>query len=167
MLGAWGCGVFRNDPKDIAVMFRDALRSVHLPLGVVFAVPAARNKKRCPLAAFREVFRRIAIPLAEFAGSTIPKSQSSGNSGQTKQPIRKLGAESSASRPIKNLGGGSVPTRVPLGMRASAPRPARKEGEGDARDTALQQFAVKGGGEVVELVDIGGECCFVRELDLP
>ena len=164
VLGAWGCGVFRNDPKDIAGMFRDALCSVHLPLGVVFAVPSARDKRRCPLAAFREVFRGIAIPMAEFAGNKMPKLQSSHKSGQKKQPNKNADGESFASRPIRNVGGGSVPTRVPLSIGASAPKPVRKAGAGDSRDAALQQFAVKGDGDIIELVDIGGQWCFVREL---
>lgn len=29
VLGAWGCGVFRNDPNEIAALFREALTTTH------------------------------------------------------------------------------------------------------------------------------------------
>ena len=38
VLGAWGCGVFRNDPALVARAFRDALRSVPRFDRVVFAI---------------------------------------------------------------------------------------------------------------------------------
>jgi uncharacterized protein (TIGR02452 family) len=59
VLGAWGCGVFRNDPRLIARLFRDALVA---PNGwaakfrhIVFAVfdPTAAGENR---AAFEEAF---------------------------------------------------------------------------------------------------------------
>ena len=57
ILGAWGCGVFRNDPRDIAMEFAYFLRE---PNGifsnvfrrVIFAVGTERNK----VEPFREVF---------------------------------------------------------------------------------------------------------------
>jgi uncharacterized protein (TIGR02452 family) len=58
VLGAWGCGVFRNDPVRVAEAFR-----AHLGAGgtfarafdeVVFAVPDGRG--RSPRAAFAEAF---------------------------------------------------------------------------------------------------------------
>lgn len=46
VLGAWGCGVFRNDPKFVAKCFCDALKSVQPPIEhVVFAVPNSTTKK--------------------------------------------------------------------------------------------------------------------------
>jgi uncharacterized protein (TIGR02452 family) len=38
VLGAWGCGVFRNDPATVAGVFADALREVNVFDRVVFAV---------------------------------------------------------------------------------------------------------------------------------
>jgi uncharacterized protein (TIGR02452 family) len=38
ILGAWGCGVFRNDPVAVASAFADVLRRYRLSVHVVFAV---------------------------------------------------------------------------------------------------------------------------------
>ncbi|MEU1587011.1 TIGR02452 family protein [Micromonospora sp. NPDC005710] len=38
VLGAWGCGVFRNDPATVAEVFADALREVDCFDHVVFAI---------------------------------------------------------------------------------------------------------------------------------
>jgi len=61
VLGAWGCGVFRNKPADIAELFHKALGPKgafrnHFPL-VVYAV-----YDQSPTQATREVFRRLALP---------------------------------------------------------------------------------------------------------
>lgn len=50
ILGAWGCGVFEQDPMLVAASFATALNEYHIP-NVIFAVPGGRN-----LQAFREVF---------------------------------------------------------------------------------------------------------------
>lgn len=58
VLGAWGCGVFRNDPKVIAGLFNDALatdRFRRMFERVRFSV-LARNKEQPTLDAFREMF---------------------------------------------------------------------------------------------------------------
>ena len=58
VLGAWGCGVFRNDPAEVASVFKDWL---HAPeyLGafdrVVFAIPA-RDRDQPTLRAFERAF---------------------------------------------------------------------------------------------------------------
>ncbi|VTR99914.1 TIGR02452 family protein [Tuwongella immobilis] len=58
ILGAWGCGVFRNDPKMIAECFRDALMgSCHgLFNRVVFAI-LDNSSAQSSLAAFHALFR--------------------------------------------------------------------------------------------------------------
>ncbi|MCU1348135.1 MAG: hypothetical protein JWO56_1165 [Acidobacteria bacterium] len=61
VLGAWGCGVFRNKPADIVEVFHRALGpkgAFHqrFPL-VVYAV-----YDQSPTQATREVFRRLALP---------------------------------------------------------------------------------------------------------
>jgi uncharacterized protein (TIGR02452 family) len=38
VLGAWGCGVFRNDPATVAVAFKDALATVNRFDRVIFAI---------------------------------------------------------------------------------------------------------------------------------
>jgi uncharacterized protein (TIGR02452 family) len=61
VLGAWGCGVFRNDPQEIAGLFRDALvgpfRGVFSR--VSFAV-VSRSDESSTLEAFERVFERTA-----------------------------------------------------------------------------------------------------------
>ena len=57
VLGAWGCGAFGNDPNQVAVAFREALREVSGPDGsspfdlVRFAVPGSGRN--------HEVFARV------------------------------------------------------------------------------------------------------------
>lgn len=54
VLGAWGCGVFRNDPTVVAEAFEEALRTHGAPFGrVVFAV-----WDRSPVSANRAAFER-------------------------------------------------------------------------------------------------------------
>jgi uncharacterized protein (TIGR02452 family) len=59
VLGAWGCGVFRNDPADVAGAFRTLLTGEGRFAGhfdeVVFAV-LDRTREERTLAAFRTVF---------------------------------------------------------------------------------------------------------------
>lgn len=50
ILGAWGCGVFRNDPATVANFFSDALVNSSSPPHVVFAIPGKKELK-----IFREV----------------------------------------------------------------------------------------------------------------
>ena len=46
VLGAWGCGVFRNDPKDIAAYFEDILKGKYANIfeKIVFAVYANNER---------------------------------------------------------------------------------------------------------------------------
>lgn len=58
LLGAWGCGVFGNDPFAVAEAFRDALQSSHFNgvfEKVVFAV-CESSKDQAVLNAFKETF---------------------------------------------------------------------------------------------------------------
>lgn len=57
VLGAWGCGVFRNDPEVIADLFRDALRTRFAGVfkQVVFAILDSRE--RGIITPFAERFR--------------------------------------------------------------------------------------------------------------
>jgi hypothetical protein len=50
VLGAWGCGVFRNDPQEIAELFRDALTGPYRSVfsRIVFAI-FDRSPDRSPL----------------------------------------------------------------------------------------------------------------------
>jgi uncharacterized protein (TIGR02452 family) len=60
VLGAWGCGVFRNDPEDVAAVFAACLASPHFEGAfdhVVFAV-YDRSRDRTTLRAFRNRFDR-------------------------------------------------------------------------------------------------------------
>jgi uncharacterized protein (TIGR02452 family) len=58
VLGAWGCGVFRNDPRQIAELFRDALagRFRGAFRHVLFAVLDSSGNRQS-LGPFEEVFR--------------------------------------------------------------------------------------------------------------
>jgi uncharacterized protein (TIGR02452 family) len=66
VLGAWGCGVFRNDPADVAKAFR-----THLTDGGVFADRFERVVfavlDRTPGGPIREVFRRAFTPVVDPA----------------------------------------------------------------------------------------------------
>ncbi|MEU7481817.1 TIGR02452 family protein [Lentzea sp. NPDC042327] len=55
VLGAWGCGVFANDPATVARAFHDALRECRFFDEVVFAV-FDRQRDSPALRAFTEVF---------------------------------------------------------------------------------------------------------------
>lgn len=50
ILGAFGCGVFAQDPYEVATIFKEELQFIHIPR-VVFAIPGGKN-----LEAFRKVF---------------------------------------------------------------------------------------------------------------
>jgi len=58
ILGAWGCGVFRNDPAQVAGYFREALESKYKGSfkRVVFAIYARKEEKI--LNAFKEAFSK-------------------------------------------------------------------------------------------------------------
>lgn len=52
ILGAWGCGVFKNDPNTIARAFKDSIDEVRRPIDtIMFAIPGGKN-----LTEFRSVF---------------------------------------------------------------------------------------------------------------
>lgn len=57
VLGAWGCGVFRNDPREVAEVFAALLRSQYARsfVRVVFAI-YDRSRERSTLQAFERVF---------------------------------------------------------------------------------------------------------------
>ncbi|MFF8828720.1 TIGR02452 family protein [Streptomyces sp. NPDC015131] len=63
VLGAWGCGVFRNDPRHVAAAFRDLLTGQGRFAGhfdeVVFAV-LDRTAGAATLGAFRDTFAPVA-----------------------------------------------------------------------------------------------------------
>jgi uncharacterized protein (TIGR02452 family) len=61
VLGAWGCGVFRNDPEEIAELFRDAVTGPYRGVfsRIVFAI-SHRSRDRSPLVVFQRVFEDMA-----------------------------------------------------------------------------------------------------------
>lgn len=60
ILGAYGCGVFGQAPKEVAVTFKKALQSAPWSFErVIFAIPDGRNQN---LAAFKEVFEGASDP---------------------------------------------------------------------------------------------------------
>jgi uncharacterized protein (TIGR02452 family) len=64
VLGAWGCGVFRNDPKMVATVFADLLKPQGTFAGafakIVFAV-FDRTESGATYRAFAEQFKGIAV----------------------------------------------------------------------------------------------------------
>jgi uncharacterized protein (TIGR02452 family) len=66
VLGAWGCGVFRNMPEDVAMSFKTWLadpRFVGAFSRVVFAI-LDRSETKATLAAFQKVFATVPAPPA-------------------------------------------------------------------------------------------------------
>jgi uncharacterized protein (TIGR02452 family) len=57
ILGAWGCGVFGNDPKEIAQLFREALTEAFrgVFVRVVFAVLDSSEETQI-IGSFRNAF---------------------------------------------------------------------------------------------------------------
>jgi uncharacterized protein (TIGR02452 family) len=64
VLGAWGCGVFRNDPEEIAELFRDALTGPYRGVftRIVFAI-INRSPDQSPLGVFQRVFQEMVAPM--------------------------------------------------------------------------------------------------------
>ena len=58
ILGAWGCGVFRNEPEDIAALFEEALKGKYAGCfkRIVFAV---KTNKDSIIEPFRKRFEKI------------------------------------------------------------------------------------------------------------
>jgi uncharacterized protein (TIGR02452 family) len=61
VLGAWDCGVFRNDPQEIAELFRDALTGPYQGVfsRIVFAI-IHRSGDESPLGVFQRVCQEMA-----------------------------------------------------------------------------------------------------------
>ncbi|MFJ9029636.1 TIGR02452 family protein [Streptomyces sp. NPDC102274] len=76
VLGAWGCGVFRNDPEQVAHAFRALLTAGGRFAGhideTVFAV-LDRTARGTTLGAFRRVFADCAAPGGAAAGVTASR----------------------------------------------------------------------------------------------
>ncbi len=53
ILGAYGCGVFRQDPKEVAEIFNDVFRKTTIK-DVIYAIPGGFHKEN--LVAFRKIF---------------------------------------------------------------------------------------------------------------
>lgn len=53
ILGAFGCGVFGQDPEETAILFRQNLETIHAANKVIFAVPAGNNDN---LTVFSKIF---------------------------------------------------------------------------------------------------------------
>lgn len=53
ILGAWGCGVFKQDPQEVATIFKEVLQDKKYQFtNVIFAIPAGENYNK-----FKEVFK--------------------------------------------------------------------------------------------------------------
>jgi uncharacterized protein (TIGR02452 family) len=70
VLGAWGCGVFRNDPAEIAELFRQALAGEFKGIfaRVVFAVVDWSDEERF-IGPFKKTFAPVAAIAQLRAGS--------------------------------------------------------------------------------------------------
>ena len=56
ILGAYGCGVFGQDPKEVASIFKEYLGTTHKCFtGVIFAIPSGRDGN---LEVFKDVFEK-------------------------------------------------------------------------------------------------------------
>lgn len=55
ILGAFGCGVFAQNPTEVATIFNDIINNTHFnkPISIVFAIPKGKNIN---LKSFKEVF---------------------------------------------------------------------------------------------------------------
>ncbi|WP_175409887.1 TIGR02452 family protein [Streptomyces sp. TRM64462] len=76
VLGAWGCGVFRNDPARVAAAFRAPLTGEGRFAGhfdeVVFAI-LDRTSSRATLGAFRTAFADVAEVAGRRGGAAPPE----------------------------------------------------------------------------------------------
>ena len=64
IFGAFGCGVFEQDPNEVALNFKRYLDNRSYMQKVVFAVPAGRNKKN--YLCFKETCKEIPDPLGSW-----------------------------------------------------------------------------------------------------
>jgi uncharacterized protein (TIGR02452 family) len=58
VLGAWGCSAFRNDPKDVAPLFRDRLQQTAFrgAFDTITIVVLEMTNEKHNLTSFKEVF---------------------------------------------------------------------------------------------------------------
>ena len=56
VLGAFGCGVFKQDPKEVAEIFKEGLKRYRFKK-VIFAIPRGRNGEDKNLEVFQDVFK--------------------------------------------------------------------------------------------------------------
>lgn len=54
ILGAYGCGAFGQDARDVASIFKEALKQYHFNM-VIFAIPDGKDRN---LRVFREIFKQ-------------------------------------------------------------------------------------------------------------
>ncbi|MER6910286.1 TIGR02452 family protein [Streptomyces sp. NPDC000594] len=89
VLGAWGCGVFRNDPAQVAEAFRAPLTGDGSFAGhfdeVAFAILDRTGGQRT-LEAFRRVFGPMPVPVPAAGAVPVPVPVSGSVSGPGAQP---------------------------------------------------------------------------------
>lgn len=54
ILGAYGCGVFGQNPREVAELFKEYLNKYHCFSKVIFAIPNGKNDKN--LSVFKDIF---------------------------------------------------------------------------------------------------------------